>query len=215
MKKQLIFTLSVVTLISCSGSKFIGIYSNKNGTTISLNEDSTYIYSYRFDLFNHSSSGTWEMISDKQIFIQSSLDVGNLPLVIWGKRDADEEKYISLRIKNMDQYFKDNLTFTLILNGLKEYKFTGTEFLVKISEIPDKVRIRASDNSRILSTGINYKFSSKEYKVSDKELNILEIELNLPNYLTNYLSIQGDTLSLRQNLLYWKNKKMNLSKKSN
>ena len=207
MKKYIL----VLAFFSCSSSKemgFSGEYSRMYNF-LELKADSTFAYTRRVMNLEAQAFGNWELISPKEIVLNSHIDIENIPLEVIEKKKNIPEKTIEIIVdKRFDKDLLQNVRYEFIFNRADTVNVEDPVVKLTKGKILNTIKI----NAHYVYNELPEIHTTREY-VSTQEYRVKETEndyyiITYPFWESMFLqeTIKNDTIKINGNKLYWKNK---------
>lgn len=198
-------------LCSCASSReinLVGKYS-KMFHTIELKSDSTFLYKYRVAIPESEAFGKWETDDANQIILNSSYNINNFPVSVRaGVADIPHHKFIVLVGDNFEKDHLHNLEYELVVNGTRSIRVENPiiEYLHDTTIEYFRVNIYyLFKDFPYMYEGVK-QVSSSNYFVDSKKANYFEVLMPITLNVFGLETIKNDTILIKKNKLYWKNK---------
>lgn len=176
---------------------------------LELKEDSTFAYTRRGMTLEAQAFGTWKLISPKQIVLNSHIDIENLPLEIIEKKRNLPEKTIEILVDDkFDADLLHNIDYEFIINRNDTVRQQNPKINIPENNLLNRIKINAyyvyKDLPEIHTT--RESVSTQEYEVQETQYDYYLITFPFWGSMFLYETIKNDTIDIKGNNLYWKNK---------
>lgn len=201
----------ILLLFSCSSAKEMqlsGEYSRMSNI-LQLNEDSIFVYKRRVMTLEAQSIGTWKLINPKQIVLNSHIDIENLPLKVIEKKKNLPQKTIEILVDDkFDSDLLHNIDYELITNRVDTVRQQSPIFNLPENNLLNTIKINAYYVYRNLPEihTTRESVSTEEYEVQETQNDYYLITFPFRGSMFLYETIKNDTIDIKENKLYWKNK---------
>lgn len=205
-------------LFSCSKEITVpGVYTRKF-ETLNLKRDSTYEYMYRVERPQLASKGTWKIIGEDKIEVNSFYNLNNLPVEV--KESIDLRETYLFEIVPQGTFYSDmrhNIEFGIVINGKEIARMSNA-----LIEVPVKEDIRTMEvniyyvfNDLPVIHVTRESLSTELYNVRSGQATVFKIKFPLESEMFYSETVEGDTIRVKRDKLFWLRKGDSYFKKKN